>query len=258
MNETIFIHGSVIVFGLIVGSFLNVCIFRIPHRLSIVWPNSFCPTCRASLRWYHNIPLLSFLFLRGRCSFCGQAISFRYPLVEILTGLLFSLVFMRFGLQWISPVYWVFASLLVVISFIDLDCRIIPDVLSLPGVAIGFLLSLFTPQLSWIASLLGILLGGGLLLMVSLVYKLLTKVDGMGGGDVKLLAMIGAFLGWKAVFPVIFISSMVGCLVGIPLMLIRGADSRFAIPFGPFLAVGAIVYLFWGRMLVQWYVDSFL
>lgn len=258
MTGTTLFSLLIFALGLTIGSFLNVCIFRLPQGQSIVWPHSYCPFCRASLRWYHNIPVASFVFLRARCSFCGQPISLRYPLVELITGLLFLLVFLRFGFQWATPVYWLFFSILVTISFIDLDHRIIPDVISLPGVGAGFLLSFLIPWLSWVDSLLGVLIGGGLLYAVAVAYKLLRKVDGMGGGDIKLLAMIGAFLGWKAVFPVIFISSAVGCLIGIPLMLFRGGDPQLALPFGPFLALGALVYLLYGRILIQWYVDCFL
>ncbi len=175
----------------------------------------------------------------------------------MITGLLFLLVFHRFGLQWASLVYCLFVSILITVSFIDLDHQIIPDVISLPGIVIGFLLSFLLPWLPWLESLLGILVGGSVLYAVAMAYKLLSNVDGMGGGDIKLLAMIGAFLGWKAFFPVIFISSAVGCLVGIPLMLAKGSNSRLAIPFGPFLAMGALVYLLYGGILMRWYVDSF-
>ncbi len=258
MPETILLRGLVFTLGLIVGSFLNVCIFRIPQGQSIVWPHSYCPSCREPLRWYHNIPVISFLFLRGRCSFCKHPISYRYPLVELTTGVLFLVVFLRFGLHWASPIYWIFVSILIAISFIDFDHRIIPDRISLPGMAAGFLLSFMNPRLPWLESLLGIVAGGGILYVVAMAYKLLSNVDGMGGGDIKLLAMIGAFLGWKAVFPVIFISSALGCVVGVPAMLIRRANSRFAIPFGPFLALGALVYLIYGDILIHWYVNSFL
>jgi leader peptidase (prepilin peptidase) / N-methyltransferase len=177
--------------------------------------------------------------------------------VEALTGVLFALILLRFGLQWATAVYWLFAAALVVITFIDLDHQIIPDVISLPGIPIGFLAAFAVPWLSWSDAALGILLGGGSLFLVAAGYELLTKKEGMGGGDIKLLAMIGAFLGWQAVLPVIFLSSFVGSLVGVPLMFIKKADGRLAIPFGPFLALGALIYLLWGRILLDWYLSFF-
>jgi leader peptidase (prepilin peptidase) / N-methyltransferase len=243
--------------GATIGSFLNVCIYRLPAGESIVYPASRCPQCLTAIRWYQNIPIISYLLLQGRCANCRSAISARYPLVEALTGVLFALVLLRFGLQGATPVYWLFVAALVVITFIDLDHQIIPDAISLPGIPVGFLAVFAVPWISWSDSLLGILVGGGSLFLVAAGYELLTKKEGMGGGDIKLLAMIGAFLGWQAVLPVIFLSSLIGSLVGVPLMLIKKADGRLAIPFGPFLAFGALLYLFWGRMLLQWYLGLF-
>lgn len=261
MSQVLQIPPILLVFafalGAVIGSFLNVCIYRLPAGESIVHPASRCPRCQISIHWYQNIPILSYLLLRGRCANCRSGISIRYPLVEALTGTLFILVFLRFGLQWATPVYWCFAAALVVITFIDLDHQIIPDVISLPGIPIGFLAVFAVPWISWSDSLLGILAGGGSLFLVAASYELLTKKEGMGGGDIKLLAMIGAFLGWQAVLPVIFLSSFAGSLVGVPLMLIKRADRRLAIPFGPFLALGALIYLFWGRMLLHWYLNLF-
>jgi leader peptidase (prepilin peptidase)/N-methyltransferase len=254
LQDAIFIYFFVLLIGLIIGSFLNVCIYRIPEGKSILWPNSHCPSCQKKLTWYHNIPLLSYLVLGGRCSFCKKRISLRYPFVELLTGALFVLVYQRFGF---TPPFFVFSffiALLIVITFIDIDFQIIPDVISLPGIGLGFLASFLIPWFSWTDSFLGILLGGGSLYLVAVVYKMLTKVDGMGGGDIKLLAMIGAFIGWKAILPVIFISSLIGCLVGIPAMLLKGSGTKLALPFGPFLALGAVIYLLYGNILIQWYL----
>ena len=253
----IFFSVFTFLLGACIGSFLNVCIYRIPAGESIVSPGSKCPACQSAIRWYQNVPILSYGFLRGRCAACGVRISPRYPLVEALTGLLFVLVFLRFGFHWATPVYWLFTAALVAVTFIDLDHQIIPDVLSLPGIPIGFACSFLLPWLSWSDSLIGILAGGGSLYLVAAGYALLTKKEGMGGGDIKLLAMIGAFLGWKAVLPVIFFSSLLGSLVGVPLMLIKKADGRLAIPFGPFLALGAVIYLLWGHALVVWYLSLF-
>ncbi|OGR33190.1 MAG: peptidase A24 [Desulfuromonadales bacterium GWD2_61_12] len=243
------------VLGSVIGSFLNVCIYRIPAGQSVVFPASRCPGCLAPIRWYQNIPVVSYLLLRGRCAGCRSRISARYPLVEALTGLLFVLVLHRFGLQWAVIVFWIFAAALVVITFIDIDHQIIPDVISLPGIVVGFLCTFALFPQGWISSLLGILAGGGSLYVVAAGYEFFAKKEGMGGGDIKLLAMIGAFLGWKAILPVIFISSLLGSLVGVPLMLMKQADGKLAIPFGPFLAAGALIYLFWGRELIQWYLS---
>jgi leader peptidase (prepilin peptidase)/N-methyltransferase len=243
--------------GAVIGSFLNVCIYRIPAGVSIVHPPSRCPACGSGIRWYQNVPMLSYILLRGRCADCGVRISPRYPLVEALTGLMFVLVLYRFGIQGPTLVYWLFAAALIVITFIDLDHQIIPDVISLPGIVVGFLCSFAVPWLSWGDSLLGILAGGGSLYLVAVGYELLTKKEGMGGGDIKLLAMIGAFLGWQSILPIVFFSSLVGTLVGVPVMLIKKADSKLAIPFGPFLAAAALFYLFWGPTLIRWYIGLF-
>ena len=245
------------ILGSVVGSFLNVCIFRIPAGESVVAPRSHCPSCGSSIKWFQNIPLLSYLLLCGKCAQCKASISIRYPMVEIMTGGLFMIVLHSFGLQWATLVYWLLVSTLVVITFIDLDHQIIPDVISLPGIVIGFLCSFAIPWVSWSDSLLGILLGGGSLWLVAVLYEFLTKKEGMGGGDIKLLAMLGAFLGWKAILPIIFISSLIGSLVGVPLMLLKKADSKLAIPFGPFLALGAVIYLFWGPKLIAWYLSFY-
>ena len=254
---TQFFLSGLTVFGLVFGSFLNVCIYRIPAGLSIVKPRSRCPKCETIIPWFHNIPLVSYILLRGRCASCRVSIPVRYPFVEALTGLAFLGCGWFFGLSPAAVVYCLFLAALIVITFIDLDHQIIPDVISLPGIVIGFLCSFAIPWLSWSDSLLGILLGGGSLWLVAVVYELLTKKEGMGGGDIKLLAMLGAFLGWKAILPIIFISSLIGSLVGVPLMLLKKADSKLAIPFGPFLALGAVIYLFWGPKLIAWYLSFY-
>ena len=253
----VYIDIAIFIFGTIIGSFLNVCIYRIPAGQSIVTPASRCSHCQTPIRWYQNIPILSYLVLRGKCASCGVTISVRYPLVEALTGVLFLLVYMRFGMLWATPVYWLLAASLVVITFIDLDHQIIPDVISLPGIPIGFVLTFFVAGLSWHDSLLGVLVGGGSLACVAGIYYLLTRNEGMGMGDIKLLAMLGAFMGWKAILPTIFIGSLIGSLVGVPLMLIKRASGKLAIPFGPFLSLGAIVYLLWGPDLISWYLSFF-
>lgn len=259
MQITWLLLSVIFVFGAIIGSFLNVCIYRIPAGLSIIRPKSRCPQCSADIGWRQNIPILSWLFLRGRCAKCSAPIPVRYPLVETLTGLLFCLFFYRFGIHPVTPVVLFLVAVLVVISFIDIDHQIIPDVISLPGIGIGFLCSFLVPWVAWYESLTGVLLGAGSLLSIALVYEWITKKEGMGFGDVKLLAMLGAFLGWTSIFPTIFIGSVLGSVVGIPLMILRRADSKLALPFGPFLSAGALFYLFFVERfdpLMHWYSES--
>ncbi|MBU2490577.1 MAG: A24 family peptidase [Proteobacteria bacterium] len=244
-------------FGLAVGSFLNVCIHRLPRSMSISGPRSLCPHCQAVIRWYDNIPFLSYLVLRGRCRKCGEGISPRYPLVEFVSGLFTVAVLLRFGFEPVAAVMYALICALIVITFIDLDHQIIPDVITLPGIALGLALSFVLPDVSWKSSLLGILVGGGGLLAVAWGYSLLTGKDGMGGGDVKLLAMQGAFLGPGGVLFTLMAGAFVGSLVGVTLMLVQKQDRKMVVPFGPFLAIGAILYIFWGHPLVAWYMGFF-
>ena len=242
-------------FGAVVGSFLNVCICRMPKGESVVSPPSHCPRCDYRIRWYDNIPLFSYLLLRGKCRGCGTHISMQYPLVELLNGLLTLALFLKFGPTLSFLALFLFCSALVVITFIDLEHQIIPDEISLSGIVIGFVFSFFLPWQTWLNSLLGILLGGGSLLLVAYAYQWLTGKEGMGGGDIKLLAMMGAFLGWKSIPFIIFSSSLVGSVVGITIMLVQKKDSKLAIPFGPYLAFGAVLYIFYGRQIIHWYLN---
>lgn len=244
-----------LVLGMVVGSFLNVCICRMPKDESIVSPPSHCPQCSYQIKWYDNIPLLSYLLLRGKCRGCSAHISLQYPLVESLNGILTLFLFLRFGLTPVFAAFFLFCSALVVITFIDIEHQIIPDEISLPGIVIGFLFSFFLKGHSWVNSLVGILAGGGSLLLVAYCYQLLTGKEGMGGGDIKLLAMMGAFLGWKAVPFIIFSSSLIGSIVGVSMMLLQKKDSKLAIPFGPYLAIGALLYIFYGQPLISWYLN---
>ncbi len=254
MTVELIIPLFVLVFGLVIGSFLNVCICRLPKDESVVSPPSHCPACGYQIRWYDNIPLVSYLLLRGKCRGCGVPISLQYPVVELLNGLLTLAVFLRFGPSLTGVAMVLFCSSLVVITFIDLEHQIIPDEISLPGIAIGFVLSFFLRGHGWLNSLLGILLGGGSLLLVAWSYERLTGNEGMGGGDIKLLAMMGAFLGWKAVPFILFTSSLSGSIIGISLMMLQKKDRKLAIPFGPYLALGAVLYLFYGKLLIGWYL----
>lgn len=244
---------AVFILGLCTGSFLNVCIYRIPDGLSIIKPPSSCKECGHRIRWFENIPVISFIMLKGRCGSCGERISIQYPLVELLTGFLLTVLFFKTGLTYIFLSYFIFTSALIVITFIDFKLQIIPDVISLPGIVVGFSLSFLPGSIGWIDSLVGMLLGGGILYIVAWVYFACTKREGMGGGDIKLLGMIGAFLGWQSIPFVIFFSAATGSLIGIVLMIVKGRNMKFAIPFGPFLAVSAYVYLLIGKDLIRWY-----
>jgi len=238
--------------GLVVGSFLNVCIHRIPRRENIVYPASHCPFCGHSIRPYDNIPLFSYLLLRGRCRSCGNKISYRYPVVEAATGLGFALLAGQFGLGLSTLLYLVFYSALVVLAFIDLEHQILPDVITLPGIPLGLVLGLFLPQGRFLSSAVGLILGGGLFYLVALFSR-----GGMGGGDIKLAAMIGSFLGWQRLLLTIFLATLSGSLVGILLLALGLKGRKDPIPFGPFLSLGAFLSLLCGDLLIGWYAGYF-
>jgi leader peptidase (prepilin peptidase)/N-methyltransferase len=220
----------------------------------VIKPGSACPKCGHKLEWWENIPILSFLFLRAKCSYCGSKISLRYPLVELLSGFLALALWNDFSFSPKFFIYFYFSACLIIIIFIDLGHRIIPDVVSLPGIAVGFLSSFLMPDLSWLDSLLGILLGGGILFLVAWGYYIITHREGMGGGDIKLLAMIGAFLGWQAIPLIIPLSALAGSVTGLIIMSTQKGDRYTAIPYGPFLAGAALIILFWGYELSNWYL----
>jgi len=239
--------------GAAVGSFLNVLICRIPEGKSVVYPSSHCPKCTHSIRFYDNIPLISYLVLRGRCRDCHEKISLRYPLVEALTALMSFLLFWKFGLSMKYLFSFVFTATLIVITFIDLDLQIIPDVITLPGIPLFFLAAVFFMDVKVMEALLGLLIGGGCLFAIAFVYELITKREGMGGGDIKLLAMMGAFLGWQSLFFILFVSSLLGAVVGISTMIAKGKDMKYAVPFGPFLSAAAVAYLFVGVDVMEYF-----
>lgn len=244
----------VFLFGMCIGSFMNVCIYRLPLEKSIADPSrSVCPSCNNTIKFYDNIPVLSFLWLKGKCRHCNTPISFRYPLVETIAGLAALAVFLTFGLTLQGLIYFTFISSLLVITFIDIDHKIIPNVITIPGILLGLLLALGLPEVTFVDSVLGLLAGGGSLWAVAWIYEMLTGKQGMGGGDIKLLAMIGTIVGWKGVVFTIFVSSAAGTLVGLPVMLVKGKNMKFVVPFGPFLAIGAITYVFLGQEIIYWY-----
>jgi leader peptidase (prepilin peptidase)/N-methyltransferase len=250
---------SIIMFvvGSMVGSFLNVCIYRLPRDLSIIFPSSRCPACGMHIRPYDNIPVISYLLLGGRCRYCKARISARYPLVEALNASLYVLVVWRFGLGWHTPFLFAFCSAMIVITFIDLDFQIIPDSITIPGMLVGLLAgSLILPDPFDRFSILGLrdsIIG---LLSGSLAFYVIAVLSrgGMGGGDIKMMAMVGAFMGWKSVLLTTFSGSLLGSLVGIFLMVFKGKGRKTKVPFGPFLAAGAIISLLYGQELASLYL----
>ncbi|MEK6684321.1 MAG: prepilin peptidase [Nitrospirota bacterium] len=240
--------SAALIFGLIIGSFLNVCIHRLPINESLMAPSSRCPACRHPVRWRDNIPVISFLVLRGRCRDCGQPISWRYPLVELANGVGYVLLIWQFGIGLPTAVYALLYSSLLVITLIDLDHQIIPDVITYPGMVLGLAASSVILPLGFLNALVGLLLGGALFYGVAAASR-----GGMGGGDIKLIAMIGAFLGWKQVLLTIFIGALAGSVVGLFLMAFKGKSRKYAVPFGPFLSLGAVVCVFAGPAIWNWY-----
>jgi len=243
-------------FGAIVGSFLNVCIHRLPRGKSIVWPASACPACGRELSWFENVPLVSYTVLRGRCRSCRAPISVRYPVVELITALLFAACAWAYGptLLFISRV--LFGSALIVLFAIDLEHHLLPNVVTLPGIIVGFVFSLFLPP-GWVDSLIGLVVGGGGLFLIAEGYYRLRHEEGLGMGDVKMLAMIGAFLGWKLTLVTLMMASLAGSIIGVLLIATRRGDMKYALPFGTFLALGAAVAGTVGPRLVDWYLQLF-
>jgi leader peptidase (prepilin peptidase)/N-methyltransferase len=241
------------IFGACIGSFLNVCIYRLPAYQSVVTPASSCPACKAGIKFYDNIPIVSYLLLRGRCRNCQAPISFRYPCVETITGLSALCCVLKYGISVQALIVFCFISALIVITYIDIDHKIIPNRITLPGIPLCLLASFAFPELPFTDALFGMISGGGSLFLIAWGYKMITKKDGMGGGDIKLLAMIGALIGWQGVIFTIYLSSALGTIVGLPLMLAQKKNMKYAIPFGPFLSVGGITYLFFGKRIIDWY-----
>ena len=250
---TLLTYLFIFILGAVIGSFLNVCIYRIPKQESIAAPASHCPQCSTPIKFYDNIPILSFLLLRGRCKSCNSPISIQYLLVEVINACGYLLISWKFGLSIESFVYAMFFSALLVISVIDLHHKIIPNVITLPGIVVGILYGSSTFPGGTYESVIGTLLGGGLLFIVAVGYKLISGIDGMGFGDVKLIAMIGAFLSEPMVILfTIFLSSFIGSIVGIFMMIFMGKGRKDMIPFGPFLSISGIITLFFKKEILEW------
>jgi leader peptidase (prepilin peptidase)/N-methyltransferase len=242
-------------FGSIVGSFLNVCIYRLPIRRSIVWPASACTRCGRALAWYENVPIASYIALRGRCGSCREPISLRYPVIEALTATMFALGWWYDGPGVLLASRLVFGCALIVLFEIDREHQLLPHAVTLPGIVVGFLFSLFTEP-GWRSSLIGILVGGGSLLAVGYTYFWLRHEEGLGMGDFKMLAMIGAFLGWQLTLVTLMMGSLVGSIVGVLLIVTRRGGLKSALPFGTFLALGAAAAATVGPRLLAWYLGQ--
>jgi leader peptidase (prepilin peptidase) / N-methyltransferase len=243
---------TVTLFGLCIGSFLNVCAYRLPLGKSIVYPGSRCTSCGRELSWFDNLPVLSWVALRGRCRTCKQSVSWMYPAVEIVTALVFFVTYLTYGLTLLGVVRVVFACAMIVLFVTDLQHKILPNVITLPGVVLGFVVSFFLPP-GWTSSLIGLIVGGGFLLAIAEAYHRIRGQEGLGMGDVKLLAMIGACLGWKLVLLTLVFASFTGSLAGGLLIASGRGSMKYELPFGTFLAVGAVLAATWGDPIAAWY-----
>jgi leader peptidase (prepilin peptidase)/N-methyltransferase len=255
--DKIGINFFVLVFGLAVGSFLNVCIYRLPRQESIIRPRSHCTKCKKTVAWYDNIPLLSYLLLGGKCRHCQEKISFQYFIVESLTGIMFLLLYTRFGLSLTTLIYIIFVCGLIVATFVDFNFRIIPDEINIGGLVLALILSLAYPKLQHtpehllglFRSFLGIIIGGGTIYLTGVIGDFVFKKETMGGGDVKLLAMIGAFLGWQIAILTFFIAPLIGAVVGI---IIKLKTKSSLIAYGPYLSIASLIALFWHKEILNW------
>ncbi len=243
---------SVLLFGACIGSFLNVCIYRLPRGESLVWPGSRCTSCGRALSWFDNLPILSWAVLGGRCRTCRAPVSAMYPIVEAITALAFVGGYLLYGITPLGVVRVLFACALIVLFVTDLQHKILPNAITLPGIVIGFVCSFFLPP-GWRDSLIGIVVGGGVLFAIAEGYYRIRGEEGLGMGDVKLLAMIGAFLGWKLVLLTLVLASLSGSIIGVAMIASKRGDMKYTLPFGTFLAIGAVVSAAWGTPIVDWY-----
>ena len=237
-----------------VGSFLNVCIYRLPEDMSIVFPSSHCRYCNTNLRWYENIPILSYCFLKGKCRTCGVRISIQYPIVECITGIGFIALYGKFHLSFMWVLYAYFFSCLVIVTFTDLNHQIIPDSVTLSGIVVGLVSTFLLGHMGFGEAVLGSLVGGGILYLVGKAWFLLAHCEGMGGGDIKLMAMVGAILGWQQASLIIMLASFLGSVIGLVLILGRKKGLKDKLPFGVFLAMAAVVAVFFGKEIIGYYL----
>jgi leader peptidase (prepilin peptidase)/N-methyltransferase len=247
--------GVVLLIGLalIIGSFLNVCIYRIPRGMSIVSPPSHCTSCGRRLKWRDNVPLIGYLFIGGRCRQCGARVSPMYPLIEAITPAVFLLQYWQLGWQPLLIPRLIFACAMIVLCVIDLQHRILPNVITLPGIVVGFLFSVFLPP-GWRSALIGLAMGGGVLFAIAKAYYRVRGEEGLGMGDVKMLAMIGAFLGWQLMLVTLLLATFTGSIVGLVMIALGRGNLKYALPLGTFLAWSAIVSTVIGAPLVNWYI----
>jgi leader peptidase (prepilin peptidase)/N-methyltransferase len=243
-------------FGLVVGSFLNVCIYRLPRGKSVVFPPSACGSCQRELRWFENVPVVSWAVLGGKCARCQAPISVQYPLVELVTGLLFVATAAVTPVGPLLAARLLFACALVVLFAIDLEHQILPNVITLPGIVVGLAFALVGPP-GWRASVVGAALGGGVLYAIAAGYYYVRHEDGLGMGDVKMLAMIGAFLGWQQMLLTLVLASFAGALVGMAIIALQRGSMKYALPFGTFLAVGALAAMLVGQPVIDWYLGFY-
>jgi leader peptidase (prepilin peptidase)/N-methyltransferase len=256
MSNDVLALAAFVILGLAVGSFLNVCIHRLPSKSSIVQPPSSCPKCGYRLRWIDNVPVASYAMLGGRCRQCKAPISIRYPIVELLTMAMFVLHYVVFGLDIILVPRLLFACALIVLFAIDLEHHLLPNVITLPGIVVGLAFSAMLPP-GLFDALIGVLVGGGILWLIGEAYYRYSGQEGMGGGDVKMLAMIGAFLGWKLVILTLVLSSLLGSIIGLAVIAARRGGMKHALPYGTFLSLAALFSSLYGSRIVDWYVGLY-
>lgn len=241
------------VFGAVVGSFLNVCIYRLPLGKSIMWPGSACPHCGRALSWFENVPIAGYLALGGRCRTCRARIGVRYPIVEALTAVMFGLAWWYYGQSALLASRLVLGCALIALFAIDLEHHLLPNAITLPGIVVGFLFSLVAEP-GWMSSLIGIAVGGGVLFAIAEAYFRIRHEEGLGMGDVKMLAMVGAFIGWKLTLLTLMMASFSGTIIGVFLIVSRRGGMKYALPFGTFLALGAAVAATVGMTILDWYL----
>lgn len=275
-NYQSFIYFFVFIYGILIGSFINVCIYRLPYERSIVFPGSSCPHCGTPIKWWQNVPLISYIVLMGKCFYCHRVIPARYFFVELLSGTLCAVLYYYFGgLNFSFIFYYIFACLLIIVFFIDMDCWIIPDIITLPGAILGLLGSFFLPleyleavspsfffpgiksaiMLKFSYSITGGIMGFCIFYIIRYIGSRLARQEAMGWGDIKLAVMIGAFLGWQKALVAIFLSFFLGVFFAVPLIFLRRKKGKDFLPFGTFMAMASVISLFGGKEIINFYLN---